>query len=65
MKTFNAIEALTIMRVFVRIDQQVSIAYREERVEDARSLAKLSGALSYRVYGVSRWAQSPLSEVAA
>jgi hypothetical protein len=63
MKTFSAIEAMTVMRFFVRLEQQMDIAWHEQRYEDHGSLARLSGALSMRIFGVSRWnPASPLAD---
>lgn len=43
--------ALTLMRVFVKIEQQVEIAAREGREEDMMSLCQLFGRLSYECFG--------------
>jgi hypothetical protein len=62
-RTFSAIDALTIMRLFVKLERQMDVARQEGREEDEMELAQLSGALSYRIIGVSRFDErSPLSE---
>jgi hypothetical protein len=48
---FTATEALTIARVLCAIEQQIHVAWRENRDRDALSLAELVGRLQVRIFG--------------
>ena len=53
MKTFTAIEAMTIARFFAKLERQMDIARQEGRTQDELSMAQLSGRLSYTIFGIS------------
>jgi hypothetical protein len=42
--------ASVICRVFMKLDNQVSIAFCEGRDADAKTLSRLIGALEYRIF---------------
>ena len=42
--------ASAICRVFMKLENQVSIAFREGRDADAKALCRLIGALEYRIF---------------
>lgn len=49
-------------RVLLAIWHQIDVAYRENRKEDACALARLTGALSYHMFGAaSRSGDSPFA----
>lgn len=48
-----ASDALTVARVLVKIEEQIWRAWKEDRGEDARSLAGLVGRLRVRIFEMS------------
>lgn len=46
-------QASTLVRFFVRLEQQIERACQEQRDEDRFSLCRLYGALHYRVFGLT------------
>lgn len=48
---FTAKEAQAITRVFMAIERQINIAFREGREGDAKAMAKLTGILEVKVFG--------------
>lgn len=44
-------DAYVIVRVMLRIEQQIEQAIREHREADWRAMARLSGALTYKQFG--------------
>lgn len=50
-KGFTAKEAYQIMRLFVRLNELSLDLMRQGRIEDGSALARLTGALEYRVFG--------------
>jgi hypothetical protein len=49
--TISQRNACRIMRVMIRIDEQIGYAYRDGRIEDAKNLSKLFGALVTLQFG--------------
>jgi hypothetical protein len=65
-KKFTSVEALTVMRFFVRLEGQITRACEEKRDRDCESLCRLFGALQYRIFGVTKFdSRSPMSEEVA
>lgn len=46
-------QASTLVRFFVRLEQQIERAAHEQRKDEMRSLLRLYGALHYRVFGLT------------
>jgi hypothetical protein len=51
-KTFTAVEAYTLVRFFRALEHQIDQAFREGDDKRACALARLSGTLDQRVFGV-------------
>jgi hypothetical protein len=54
-ETMSRIEALTALRMFVRLQQQIDRAWREGRDNDALALCRLFGSLEVRIFEVSKY----------
>lgn len=50
-------EAYTVARFFFELRHQIEVAWAEQRDEDAKAMARLSGQLQVRIFG---FADSPL-----
>lgn len=48
---FTAKEAQAITRVFMAIERQIDVAFREGREQDAKSMARLTGILEVKIFG--------------
>ena len=59
-------EAYTVARFFFELRHQIEVAWTEQRDEDARAMARLSGQLQVRIFGFARSPlDNPEHEVAA
>lgn len=59
--SFSPMEAVTIARVFVAMERQISRAWAEDRRLDALKMAEVLGCLEIRLFGLA-WFASPLTE---
>lgn len=59
-------EAYTVARFFFELRHQIDVAWAEQRDEDAKAMARLSGQLKMRIFGFARSPlDNPEHEVAA
>ena len=59
-------EAYTVARFFIELRYQIEVAWAEQREDDARAMARLSGHLQVRIFGFARSPlDNPEHEVAA
>ena len=59
-------EAYTVARFFFELRYQIEVAWKEQRDDDARAMARLNGQLLVRIFGFARSPlDNPEHEVAA
>ena len=61
--TIPVMDAIVIVRVFSKIERQISIAWQEGRDEDACAMARMIGTLRVRIAGWENYGFTPLDEL--